>query len=351
MRKTTYILFFSAFLLLLSFSISDAYEKEIKALSASLAENIVTSGKKSVAVVDFADLQGNVTELGRFLSEEFSVALSESGKRFEVVDRAHLNSILKEQKLSLSGLVDPKTVQKIGALAGVECLVTGTLTPFGDSIRIAVKALDTSTARVIGGSRGDIARTKAIEELLGTLVQPEPQGDGVGNRHKTPPSEKQPAPQPVKLTTQRPKIPISSASTDVETGRDGRFIAYNNGTVLDTRTNLMWAAKDNNSKIAWANAKSYCENYRGGGYTDWRMPTQEELAWLYDAGKSRPGACNSYPIHVATELIDITCIASWASETRGSEAAHFDFDYGDRHWTPLSFDTTLYRALPVRSGR
>jgi len=34
-----------------------------------------------------------------------------------------------------------------------------------------------------------------------------------------------------------------------ETGRDGRFIAYSNGTVLDTRTNLMWAAKDNGSNI------------------------------------------------------------------------------------------------------
>jgi hypothetical protein len=65
---------------------------------------------------------------------------------------------------------------------------------------------------------------------------------------------------------------ISGAS---EIGRDGRFIAYDNGTVLDTKTNLMWAAKDNGSDINWSNAKSYCENYRGGGYKDWRMPTQD----------------------------------------------------------------------------
>jgi len=64
--------------------------------------------------------------------------------------------------------------------------------------------------------------------------------------------------------------------TTVETA--GNIIAYNNGTVLDTRTNLMWAARDNGSDINWANAKSYCENYRGSGYTDWRMPKQDELA-------------------------------------------------------------------------
>ena len=42
-----------------------------------------------------------------------------------------------------------------------------------------------------------------------------------------------------------------------EVGRDGRFIAYDNDTVLDTKTELMWAARDNGSEINWANAKSY----------------------------------------------------------------------------------------------
>lgn len=167
MRKISFTLLLSSiFLLSCLINIADAYEKEIKAMSSSLSDNISKSGKKSIAVVDFTDLQGNVTELGRFLAEEFSVALSESGKGFEVVDRSQLSSILKEQKFSLSGLVDKKTVQKLGAIAGVQCLVTGTLTPFGDSIRITVKVLDVSTAKVIGGSRGDIAKTKAIEDLL-----------------------------------------------------------------------------------------------------------------------------------------------------------------------------------------
>lgn len=41
------------------------------------------------------------------------------------------------------------------------------------------------------------------------------------------------------------------------TGRDDRFIAYDNGTVLDTSTNLMWASMDNGIDINWDNAKSY----------------------------------------------------------------------------------------------
>jgi hypothetical protein len=81
-----------------------------------------------------------------------------------------------------------------------------------------------------------------------------------------------------------------------------RFKIYKNGTVLDTRTNLMWAAKDNGSDINWQDAKSYCENYRGGGYSDWRMPTQDELAGLYDSSKSYPLPQSDYHVRL-TELI------------------------------------------------
>ena len=137
-------------------------------------------------------------------------------------------------------------------------------------------------------------------------------------------------------------------STAGEMARDNRFIAYDNGTVLDTWTNLMWAAHDNGSNINWAVAKSYCENYRGGGYTDWRMPTQDELAGLYDAGKTYTSNCGD-GVHL-TELIHLTCCWPWASETRGSEAAYFDFYNGIRYWGPQSHGSNS-RALPVRSGK
>ncbi|HYA15729.1 MAG TPA: DUF1566 domain-containing protein [Syntrophales bacterium] len=127
---------------------------------------------------------------------------------------------------------------------------------------------------------------------------------------------------------------------------DERFIAYDNGTILDTNTNLMWAAKDNGSNINWQDAKSYCDNYSGGGYTDWRMPTQDELAGLYDAKKRYKTACGYYAY--LTELTGLTCSFVWAAETRGSDGAYFYFGNGSRNWTRHS-DDNYNRALPVRA--
>jgi len=171
MRKLVFVIFVSLTFLLSYSGVSTAYENEIRSLSNAMADNIAKAGKKRIAVVDFTDLQGNITELGRFIAEEFSVAIAGAGKGFEVVDRTHLKTIFTEHKLAMSGVIDPATAKKLGQIAGVDALVTGTITPFGDSVRIAVKILDTATAKVIGASSGGIPKTKAIEELLGRGIE------------------------------------------------------------------------------------------------------------------------------------------------------------------------------------
>lgn len=143
-----------------------AYEKELATLAARLGDNISRAGKKTIAVVDFTDLDGNVHKLGRFVAEELSVALADSSKRFELVDRTHLKTLMKEHKLAESGLVDPATARKLGLVAGVDALITGTITPFGDSVKVAAKVLETATAKVVAAGSAEIPKTKGITDLL-----------------------------------------------------------------------------------------------------------------------------------------------------------------------------------------
>ncbi len=133
--------------------------------------------------------------------------------------------------------------------------------------------------------------------------------------------------------------------------RDGRFAAYDNGTVKDMKTGLMWAPKDNREDINWQDAKRYCENYRGGGYTDWRMPTLDELAGIYDKNTSgyHQGCVSQWDKVKLTKLIHITCCCPWASETSGSTAAYFSFYSGYLYWSNQSHSNPK-RALPVRDG-
>jgi hypothetical protein len=123
----------------------------------------------------------------------------------------------------------------------------------------------------------------------------------------------------------------------------GRYIDNGDGTVTDAITGLMWAATDNGSPINWPDARRYCQNYIGGGHVDWRMPTLAELSSLYDANLTNK---NGYHL---TESIETTAASCWALETRGNEAARFNFTYGNTYWLRQPYAGPT-RVLPVRRG-
>lgn len=149
-----------------------AGQREIPATAASLAEDVVAASKKTVAVVDFTDLQGNVTELGRFVAEEVALGLVTARKGLSVVDRTHLKVLMQENRLDSTGVIDPATARKIGQVLGVEALITGTITPFSDTVRIVAKILDTTTARIVGAASVDVSKNRTIEELLARDIRP-----------------------------------------------------------------------------------------------------------------------------------------------------------------------------------
>jgi len=143
-----------------------AYEKEIKGLATTIANDMSSMGTQRIAVVDFTNFQGRVTELGRLIAEDISIELVNSKSDFQVIDRTHMNTILRELSLSSSDLFDPKRAGEFGKLARADAILTGSVTPFGDMIRVNLKVISTKSGRVISGVRRSIVKTKAISSLL-----------------------------------------------------------------------------------------------------------------------------------------------------------------------------------------
>jgi len=89
-----------------------------------------------VAVMPFS---GKDDETGLSLAEVFTTYLMDAG--FEVTERAQLDNVLKEQKISLSGAMAPEAIAQVGRLAGVSAVVTG-------SYRVRQENIRTVTPRV-----------------------------------------------------------------------------------------------------------------------------------------------------------------------------------------------------------
>lgn len=71
---------------------------------------------------------------------------------------------------------------------------------------------------------------------------------------------------------------------------ENRFIDNADGTVTDRKTNLMWikTGKPILGAITWKEADTFCEALTFAGYSDWRLPANEEWAGIIDTRYENP---------------------------------------------------------------
>jgi curli biogenesis system outer membrane secretion channel CsgG len=93
------------------------------------------STKPRLAVLEFknkADNQWWYSGGAEAAQDVFVTELVKSGK-YRVVEREQLAALMEEKNLTLSGDVDPATAVKIGKLLGVNYLLTGAVTEYGNT--------------------------------------------------------------------------------------------------------------------------------------------------------------------------------------------------------------------------
>jgi TolB-like protein len=103
-----------------------------------------------LAILDF-EVQSSVPgyePLAISVPEAITEALLR-GEVFIPVERSALGRILAEQELSMTGMVDATTAVKIGQLAGVRYVMTGTVAVVGDQIRLSCRIIDVETAEIV----------------------------------------------------------------------------------------------------------------------------------------------------------------------------------------------------------
>ncbi len=85
---------------------------------------------------------------------------------FDIYERVLLQQVLEEQELGLTGALDEQTTAEIGKLYGVEAIVTGTVSKFGNIISVVAKLIDTKTAKVM--ATADV-KTTSVDAIPGAM--------------------------------------------------------------------------------------------------------------------------------------------------------------------------------------
>ena len=134
-----------------------------------------------------------------------------------------------------------------------------------------------------------------------------------------------------------------------------RFSDNGDGTVTDSKFNLMWSKTDNQGDINWIQAEKWVQftfpDTIPKRYENWRLPTLAELQSLLVEDKQNKGyetECGQW-VKTVPE-IKLSCGWVWTSETDpiAPTARIFNFD-NVYHYTVRKAHKRGYRALPVRN--
>ena len=96
------------------------------------------------------------------------------------------------------------------------------------------------------------------------------------------------------------------------------------GITTDHSSGLQWAKVGSTARLTHADAVKFCEAFKLGGHTDWRLPTVEELRMLVDYKKRDPAIDTKHFTCESASYWSSSPVAGWPDG-----AWHVGFGYGD----------------------
>jgi TolB-like protein len=206
------------------------------------AENIdarVKVGTK-VAILNF---ESPADQFSEYAIDELSANMVNS-QNLVIVDRKEIDLIRSEFAFQYSGEVSDESMQSIGRMLGAQSIVSGRLNRIGNAYRIVIRVLNVESAAVEAQYRTDIANDSRVKALL------------AGGKAEN------------VATQQRKTYKIGDGGPG-----GGTIFSVEGNTYLEESVIL--------GSYSWEEAVKTAKDYRGGGCSDWRLPTIDELALIY----------------------------------------------------------------------
>ena len=106
---------------------------------------------------------------GAFITEKISSSIGAPDSPIRLFERTRLDAVLKEQAFSASGIFDESEARKIGELAPLDYILTGTFTRLDQSIAINLRFIDVVSGEVRGNLSENLELTPDLNVLFEDL--------------------------------------------------------------------------------------------------------------------------------------------------------------------------------------
>ena len=238
-------------------------------LLAIISASAIYGQDKKVAVFDPAgSVSSSIKEIVR---EEISTVVV-NALGYTVLERSLINKVLEENKFQKGGLVDDSQISDVGKRMGANLVLVSSLTIMEDgNYYISCKMIDVLTARI---EKQKTARThqKANDliDVVGKMVNEMFLGT---TRVAENPSQEKTFKQEVKQENKPNQNERNITNSNIRQQTNGIFVFEDLGLMVMNR---------GLGSASWQYAKNKCIESEKGGFTNWYLPSKDELVMIFE---------------------------------------------------------------------
>lgn len=160
-------------LVLLPLSLQAQKPRSYAAVTAELSQKIIEAPSarvpQSLAVVPFTATAASAqqsTAFGEYLTETIIGSISGHPDKLKLFERTRMDAILKEHEFILTDLMKPAAALKIGELAPIDALLSGTYTKLKSYVEVSARIIDVSSGEITMSYLGRIKMNKNLSALF-----------------------------------------------------------------------------------------------------------------------------------------------------------------------------------------
>lgn len=160
-------------LIMLPISLHAQKPRSYAAVTTELSQKIVDAPSprvpQNLAVVPFTATASSAQQskaFGEYLTETIIGSISGHPAKLKLFERTRMDAILKEHEFILTDLMKPAAALKIGQLAPIDALLSGTYTKLKSYIEVSARIIDVSSGEITMSYVGRIKMNKNLSALF-----------------------------------------------------------------------------------------------------------------------------------------------------------------------------------------
>ena len=129
--------------------------------------------KIKIGIIEFQSLNEEAKKdiLGKVFSEVLTTSFVNSDA-FNIIEREHIEKVVKELQLTQSGIIDPSSAKQIGKMVGADAILTGSVIKFGNDMRVDARIIEVESGIILTAEKA-MGNTdlKSIGAMADVMVQ------------------------------------------------------------------------------------------------------------------------------------------------------------------------------------